>query len=186
MLNENDSIVTKASEFADIFNTFYGSIANYPVGLSDGLNNMSLVDVMNKHCLHDSSVDIKSDMDARVSNFVFHDISVDDILKKIKCLRSGKLLGYGDIHAAFFKLADANCASSLRTLFNKCISYCLFPISMKMADISPIFKKLDNLCKDNYRSVDFLSVLFESIMAGQLTTYFETILSPLVSAYRKG
>ena len=60
---------------------------------------------------------------------------------------------------------------------------------MKMADISPILKKLDNLCKNNYRLVNILSVfskLFESIMAEQLTTYFETILSPLVSAYRKG
>ena len=89
----------------------------------------------------------------------------------------------------FFKMADANFASSLRTLFNKCISTCIFPTSMKMADMSPIFKKLDNLCKNNYRSVNILSVfskLFESIMAEQLTTYFETILSPFVSAYRKG
>ena len=51
------------------------------------------------------------------------------------------------------------------------------------------FKKLDNLCKNNYRSVNILSVfskLFESIMAEQLTAYFENILSHLVSAYGKG
>ena len=128
-------------------------------------------------------------MGARVSNFDFHDVSVDDILKKIKCFKSGKSPGYNGIQATFFKMGDANFASSLRTLFNKCISTCIFPTSMKMADISPIFKKLDNLCKNNYRSVNIISVfskLFESIMAEQLATYFETILSPLVSAYRKG
>ena len=63
-----------------------------------------------------------------------------------------------------------------------------FPASMKMADISPILKKIDNLCKNNYRTVNILSVfskLFESIMVEQLTAYFENILSHLVSAYRK-
>ena len=50
---------------------------------------------------------------------------------------------------------------------------------MKMADISPIYKKIDNLCKNNYRSVNLLSVLsklFECIMAEQLTAYFEHII----------
>ena len=89
----------------------------------------------------------------------------------------------------FLKLADANLAGSLRMFFNKCVQACTFPTSMKMADIYPIYKTLDNLCRINYRSVNLWSVLsklFESITAGQLTTYFEHILSPLLSAYRKG
>ena len=60
---------------------------------------------------------------------------------------------------------------------------------MKMADISPIYRKLDKLCKNNCRSVNLLSVLsklFKSIMAEQLTTYCEHIQSPLLSAYRNG
>ena len=145
ILNENDRIVTNASEVAEIFNTFYGSIADYPVGLYDGLNNtfcINLVDVMNKHCLHVSIVNIKSHMGVRVSNFDFHDVSVDDILKKIICLKSGISPGYDGIQATFFKMVYANFASSLRTLFNKCISTCIFPTSMKMADISPILKGL--------------------------------------------
>ena len=103
MLNENDRIVTDASEVAEIFNTFYGSIADYPDGLYDGLDNISLVDVINKHCLHESIVNIKSHMGARVSNFDFHDVSVGDILKKIKCLKSGKSPGYDGIQATFFQ-----------------------------------------------------------------------------------
>ena len=46
------------------------------------------------------------------------------------------------------------------------------------------------LCKDNYRSVNlliFFSKLFERIrMAEQLAIYIESILSPRVSAYRRG
>ena len=58
-----------------------------------------------------------------------------------------------------------------------------------MADICPVYKKLDSLLKDNNRSVNFLIVfskLFERIMAEQLTIYFENILSTRVSAYRRG
>ena len=52
-------------------------------------------------------------------------------------------------------------------------------------------KKLDSLCKDNYCSVNLFylivfSKLFERIMAEQLTIYFENILSPKLSAYRRG
>ena len=187
--NENDRIVTNASEVASIFNVFSGSIAEYPPDRYDGLDNTSLIDVLNKHCSHESIVNIKSRMGVRMSNFDFHEVSVDDVLKKVKCLKNGKSPGYDGIQVKFFKLADVNFANSLCMLFNKCISSCVFPTSMKMADISPIFKKLDNLCKNNYRSVNILSVfskLFESIMAEQLTAYFENILSHLVSAYRKG
>ena len=138
ILNENDRIVTNASEVASIFNVFYGSIAEYPPDRYDGLDNTSLIDVLNKHCLHESIVNIKSRMGVRMSNFDFHEVSVDDVLKKVKCLKNGKSPGYDGIQVKFFKLADVNFANSLCMLFNKCISSCVFPTSMKMADISPI------------------------------------------------
>ena len=62
-------------------------------------------------------------------------------------------------------------------------------MTMKMAEICPVYKKLDNLSKENYRSVNLFimfSKVFERLMAEQLTNYFENILNPLVSAYRKG
>ena len=89
---------------------------------------------------------------------------------------------------AFSKLADENLACSLSVLFDTCIDSCIFPISMKMADICPVYKKLDYLCKDNYLSVNLLTVfskLFERIMAEQLTAHFENMLSPSVSAQRE-
>ena len=189
LLNENGKIVSDASEVAEIFNTFYGSIAGYPVNCEDGLNDISPKDAINKHCMHDSIINIKLHMGVQATSFDFHEICTYDILEKIKSLKTGKSPGYDGIQVKFLKLADANLAGSLCVLFNKCVQSCTFPSSMKMADISPIYKKLDNLCKNNYRSVNLLPVLsklFESIMAEQLTTYFEHILSPLLSAYRKG
>ena len=86
-------------------------------------------------------------------------------------------------------MGGENLATSLCLLFNRCIDSCTFPTNMKMAEICPVYKKLDNLSKENYRSVNLLIVfskLFERLMAEQLTNYFEDILSPLSSAYRKG
>ena len=55
--------------------------------------------------------------------------------------------------------------------------------------LSPIFKRNDNLCKENYRSINLLttaSKLFENIMSDQLTEYFGDLLSSTLSPYRKG
>ena len=85
-------------------------------------------------------------------------------------------------------MGGENLAKSFCLLFNKCIDTCSFLMTMKMAEICPVYKKLDNLSKENYRSVNLLimfSKVFERLMAEELTNYFENILNPLVSAYQK-
>ena len=68
-----------------------------------------------------------------------------------------------------------------------CVTASFFPSEMKLAEISPIFKRNDNLCKENYRSINLLtSKLFENIMSDQLTKYFGDLLCSTLSAYRKG
>ena len=60
---------------------------------------------------------------------------------------------------------------------------------MKLAEISPIFKRDDNLCKENYRSINLLAIvskLFENILSDQITGYFRNLLCSPLSAYRKG
>ena len=59
---------------------------------------------------------------------------------------------------------------------------------MKCAEISPLFKKDDNLSQDNYRPVNVLTVIskiFETLMNDQLTDYFLTILNKLLCPFRK-
>ena len=60
---------------------------------------------------------------------------------------------------------------------------------MKLSEISPVYKKNDPLSKENYCSVNLLTMFskfFERLLSDQLTEYFLTILSPNLSAYRKG
>ena len=73
--------------------------------------------------------------------------------------------------------------------FWQCIDSSTFPMTMKMTKIFLVYKKLDNVFKENHRAVNLLimfSKLFERLMGEQLTNHFENILNPLVSAYRKG
>ena len=160
MLNENDTIVTDATEIANIFNVFYGSIANYPAEFYDGLDrHADLEDVLDKHYSHDSIVSIRSRMGVQVSHFDFSKVSVNDVLKKIKSLKPVKSPRHDGIQDKFLKLAGENLACSLCVLFNTCIDSCIFPTSMKMADICPVYKKLDNFCQNNSRSVNLLTIL---------------------------
>ena len=60
---------------------------------------------------------------------------------------------------------------------------------IKVADISPIHKKLENIFVKNYRPVSVLPILskvFERIMDSQIDEYIQQYLSPYLCGYRKG
>lgn len=64
-----------------------------------------------------------------------------------------------------------------------------FPSKLKLADISPIHKKLETISKGNYRPISVLPVvtkIFERIMDKQTNSYLEKYLSPYLCGYRKG
>ena len=59
---------------------------------------------------------------------------------------------------------------------------------MKVAEVSPVFKKLDNTSKNNYRPTSTLSnfaKLFESIIYSQLNDYMENKLSKYHTSFHK-
>ena len=59
---------------------------------------------------------------------------------------------------------------------------------MKIAEISPVFEKLDNTSKDNYRPTTTLSnfaKLFESIIHAQLNNYMENKFSKYFTGFHK-
>ena len=56
-----------------------------------------------------------------------------------------------------------------------------------MGQVTPLFKKGDEFCKENYRPVSVLPALnniFERILAKQLEPFYQDILSDFISAYR--
>ena len=78
---------------------------------------------------------------------------------------------------------------SLHEEFNKSLKFDKFPFEMKLADLTPVFKKEDRTNKDNYRQITILSNLlkvFERCLYNQLSVFFDKILSKYQCGFRKG
>ena len=90
--------------------------------------------------------------------------------------------------AKVLKIVSQNLATPLASIINASINQSRFPQDLKLADVSPVYKKNDNLNKANYRPVSILpsvSKVYESLMADQLTDHFENIFDKLLSGFRK-
>ena len=64
-----------------------------------------------------------------------------------------------------------------------------FSENLKLADVTPIFKKKDKTFVENYGSVSVLptvSKILERIMQKRITDYIGKFLSPFFCGYRKG
>ena len=70
----------------------------------------------------------------------------------------------------------------LLTEFNESLKLNRFPHSMKLANITPVFKKNDRTDK----SIPNLSKVFERCIYKQLSTYFDGILSKQQCGFKKG
>ena len=80
-------------------------------------------------------------------------------------------------------------SSPLTEFFNKLVVESAFPDDLKLADISSLYKKGDNMKKQNYRPISLLpaiSKVFERIIYNQLIDYISAFLSPLLGGFRKG
>ena len=121
--------------------------------------------------------------------FDFSTVSEETFPKYKNKLDVKKAIGHDDLATKFRKICGAGVAKPFSQLFNICILSATFPTDMKLAEISPVFKKNDNLDKVNYRSVNILTAIskvFEYILSDQMTEFVIDILHFSVSAYRKG
>ena len=59
--------------------------------------------------------------------------------------------------------------------YDNCVSYCIFPSSLKIVIMTPVYKKAAKTSKDNYRPVSILSSIseiYERLMFRQVSEYF--------------
>ena len=85
------------------------------------------------------------------------------------------------------KISSEASADALHNLFNDMLTG-NFPDDLKLADITPVFKRKDSLHKVNYRSVSVLpsiSKVFKKLMQKQMSGYISNYLSPNLCGYRK-
>ena len=85
-------------------------------------------------------------------------------------------------------MAHVELASSIPKLIKSVMQMNVFLVTMKCAELSPLYKKDDNLLKHNLRPVSALTgiwKLHESVVNDQLLDFFCKLFNDLTSAFRK-
>ena len=189
ILNENGRIVNSASEVSSLLNDFFANVASN-IGPEDAIpcdDPDWLTTVLAKHGNHPSVQAIReanNDSDC----FSFSHVTDACVRRKLQQVNPEKATGYDGIPPKLVKCADSNFAAVLANIFNTSFIQKTFPQDLKYAEISPLHKKGNDMLKDNYRPVSILVVLdkiFESIIADQMSEFFNPKFNSMLCAYRK-
>ena len=91
-----------------------------------------------------------------------------------------KATGVDALPPKILKAASNIISQPITNIANHMIKNSQFPNNLKLAQVTPIYKKEDPFVKMNYRPVSILpsmSKIFEKIINNQLSTHFENIFS---------
>ena len=123
------------------------------------------------------------------NTFRFKLVMLSDIKNEINGLNPNKATTHNNIPPKILWQSADVTGNTLQLLFNNAISNSEFPENLKLADVTPVFKKKDPLDKTNYRPVSVLppvSKIFERLMQKQINEHIKNKLSPYLCGYRKG
>lgn len=196
VLVKDDKIISDDTEVAQTFNDFFTNAVS-SLGITENKSlltetkntNGGVEEVIKRFENHPSVVSIKENVKID-TRFKFSEIKVDDIRNEIKCLKPNKAGTFKNIPTKQLKQVVEIVSEPLMIIWNEeIIKNKEFPKKIKLADLTPIFKKLENIFVENYRPVSVLPVvskIFERIMQKQTNDFVENFLSPYLCGYRKG
>ena len=123
-----------------------------------------------------STQNFKDYLNATIDNsFQFNNISLQDIIKIIDNLKSKTSYGFDGISNKLLKYVKDELAEPLLLIINQSLTQGQFPNKLKLAKVTPVYKK-DNVHQfDNYRPVSVLSSVskvFEKVIFNQIYKYF--------------
>ena len=124
------------------------------------------------------------------NSFYLTEISLHECLKLILNLKNTKT-NMNLMPVKIFKQISEHVVSPLCSIINQSFRQGVFPNHLKIARITPIFKKGNKTDPGNYRpiaSLPYISKIFERAMADRLISFFEkyNILSPAQFGFRPG
>ena len=138
---------------------------------------------------HPSILDIKQNVAVSLV-FTFTEVNAAEILLEINDLDDKKAGTFMNIPAKRLKEVGDIVAVTLAQIWNEeIIKNKKFAAQLKVADITPLHKKLETIFKENYRPVSLLplvSKIFERVMLKQMKPFIESFLSKWLCGYRKG
>ena len=114
-----------------------------------------------------------------------------EIIKLISKMDNKKSPGHDGFSSKFLKLCSPFISDSLACIINSSISKGVYPDSLKIARVSPTFKKGDKNEPSNYRPIGVLSLInnvFEKVLHSRLYKYLNkfNILYEYQFGFREG
>ena len=197
-LVHNDNVISDDQELADTFNNFFEHAVDN-LGIQEyqsdhNIDRNSISDdpidyAITKYKNHPSIIMINENVSFE-SRFSFTAVNEDDIQREILNLNPKKPGTFGNIPTKMLKSSSEICSVALQNIWNsEILGKLYFPNKLKLADITPVYKKKDPTLVENYRPVSVLtsvSKIFERIIQKQFSNYVDEFLSPYLCGYRKG
>ena len=144
--------------------------------------------IIRKYKFHPSILKIKEHVKLE-TRFKFSDITREKIETEIKNLDPKKASMVNDIPTKILMGSYDIVSSYLSGAYNHSKNSHIYPISLKVADVTPIHKAKERIYRENYRPVSLipiLSKLYERNMYEPIISYVEKYLSSYLFGYRKG
>ena len=191
----SEKIITEDQAVAEVFNNFFINIVpNLKISTNHGYDNDfiatddQVTNAVNKFWNHSSIIMIKNKKVADQS-FSFGPVTYDDVLKIVNTLDTAKASQQSDIPTKILKQNSDYFAEYFYENINQCISKSIFPSDLKLADVTPVYKKKSKNSKDNYRPVSILSnisKIYERCIYDQIQLFFDSLLSKYQCGFRRG
>jgi hypothetical protein len=175
------NVITDKKEVCNAFNDFF-------VNISDSCAPCESVETTISMYANNPSVQSINQSRYLDQTFNFEPVTPAVVEKGLRKLKTGKAPGHDQIPARLLKKGIDILCKSLTPILNHCLTNSTFPQEYKCAEVRPIYKKNDAMDINNYRPVSVLtstSKVLEGIMCEQIMEFFNHILSPMLSAYRK-
>ena len=98
--------------------------------------------------------------------------------------------GHDSISSELLKLVNIGISDCITLVINQSLRSGIFPDQLKIAKVTPIYKKDDKKLIKNYRPISLLPVIlkvFETVICDQLNEYFTSnnLFSPQQYGFRK-
>ena len=108
-------------------------------------------------------------------NFAFRLIDNNATMRIIKNSKISTSKGHDGISSELLKLITNGISKCITVIINQSLTSGIFPNSLKLAKVTPIFKKENNKLITNYRPISVLPVIskiFGTVIHEQLSEYF--------------
>ena len=195
-LVDGENIITDDQEIANTFNKFFdeavdelGEFDNSDILTDTGDISDPVQKAIKKFERHPSILKIREKFPLN-NSFGFTEITPEAIEHEIAALNSKKASPSENIPVKMLQKSSNLVKNLLAEIFNKeIIRNQKFPSKLKLADLTPVHKKLEKINKKNYRPVSILpliSKIYERILKKQMNPKVENFLSPYLCGYRKG